>query len=244
MLSGQLLLETWERGVRQHPVDRALTMLAGSFPGTAGDTMADWSVGTRDAALLHARRQAFGSRLHSMADCPACGEQLEFVVDVADLLVKPTAIETEPFSALTCEGYVLEFRLPTSKDLGAIVGVADATAGRRQIIERCVRCAAKDSLPVRTAELPDAVLELLAARIAERDPQAELQLDLTCPSCGEQWQSLFDIEEFFWTEICVQAKRLLREVHSLARAYGWGERDILSMTGARRHMYLEMVSDG
>jgi len=51
----------------------------------------------------------------------------------------------------------------------------------------------------------------------------------------------FDIASFFWAEICVQAKRLLREVHTLARAYGWREMDILSMSPARRQFYLEMV---
>jgi len=53
---------------------------------------------------------------------------------------------------------------------------------------------------------------------------------------------MFDIVSFFWSEICVQAKRLLREVHILARAYGWREADILSMSAARRQLYLEMVT--
>ncbi len=53
---------------------------------------------------------------------------------------------------------------------------------------------------------------------------------------------MFDVVSFFWSEICVQAKRLLREVHTLARAYGWREADILNMSTARRQFYLEMVT--
>jgi hypothetical protein len=53
---------------------------------------------------------------------------------------------------------------------------------------------------------------------------------------------MFDIGAFLWEEIAAQARRLLREVHTLARAYGWREADILVMSAARRQAYLEMVS--
>ena len=41
---------------------------------------------------------------------------------------------------------------------------------------------------------------------------------------------------------CIAAKRLLGEVHQLARAYGWPEATILAMSSRRRHFYLELVS--
>jgi hypothetical protein len=66
-------------------------------------------------------------------------------------------------------------------------------------------------------------------------------LDFTCPGCNYQWQSLFDITAFFWQEIAAFVKRLLREVHTLAKAYGWREADILAMSHQRRQFYLEMV---
>jgi len=36
-------------------------------------------------------------------------------------------------------------------------------------------------------------------------------------------------------------RRLLVEVHALASAYGWSEQEILSLSDARRRLYLEMV---
>ena len=78
--------------------------------------------------------------------------------------------------------------------------------------------------------------------MAECDPQAEVLIDMECPDCGHRWQMLFDIAAFLWTEIAVAAKRLLREVHTLARAYGWREADILSLSAARRQFYIEMVT--
>ena len=87
--------------------------------------------------------------------------------------------------------------------------------------------------------LPETVITVLAKYMVECDPQAEVQLDLSCPACGYCWKMMFDIVSFFWSEICAQARRLLREVHTLARAYGWREADILSLSTARRHFYLE-----
>jgi hypothetical protein len=52
---------------------------------------------------------------------------------------------------------------------------------------------------------------------------------------------MFDIVSFLWTEIAAEAKRLLREVHILASAYGWREADIFSLSPLRRQFYLEAV---
>jgi hypothetical protein len=75
----------------------------------------------------------------------------------------------------------------------------------------------------------------------EADPLAAIQLALSCPECGYQWQATFDIESFFWSEINAWANRTLHEVHALASRYGWCERDILAMSPWRRQAYLNMV---
>jgi hypothetical protein len=77
--------------------------------------------------------------------------------------------------------------------------------------------------------------------LAEADPLADVQLAVSCPSCGTRQQVSFDILSFFWTEIEAWAWRILREVHTLASAYGWHEHDILALSPRRRQSYLEMV---
>ena len=52
---------------------------------------------------------------------------------------------------------------------------------------------------------------------------------------------MFDIVSFFWAEIDAWARRVLREVNVLARAYGWRESDILALSPVRRQIYLSMV---
>ena len=85
------------------------------------------------------------------------------------------------------------------------------------------------------------MLAALAAEMSARDPQAEVLLDLTCPGVRREWQAVFDIAAYFWAELAAEAKRLLREVDALARAYGWREADILALSPRRRQAYLELV---
>jgi hypothetical protein len=77
--------------------------------------------------------------------------------------------------------------------------------------------------------------------MAASDPVAEVLLDLRCPLCAHSWQALFDIASFLWMEISAHARRLLREVDALARAYGWGEAEILGLSATRRQAYLELI---
>src|SRR2546428_2594003 len=88
-LSAQELLLIWEVGLRQHPVDRALTILALALPKAPRAELLALSVGQRDAHLLAVREGTFGAQLAGFAECLACQERLEFVLDVADILAMP-----------------------------------------------------------------------------------------------------------------------------------------------------------
>ena len=257
-LSAQELLLIWEVGLRQHPLDRALTILALALPKAPRDELLALSVGQRDAHLLAVRERTFGEQLAGFAECSACQERLEFVLDVADMYLVPETEDgtrgmqesvgaslwaaTAQVHELTIEGYALRFRLPNSLDLAQVVRCGDVAAARTLLVQCCVLQASQDDGAVAVAALPETVLTTLVESMGQYDPQAEVQLNLSCPACGESWSVMFDIISFFWSEICVQAKRLLRVVHTLARAYGWREADILSMSAARRQLYLEMVT--
>src|SRR5438270_9970365 len=88
-LMRQELLRVWEVGLGQHPLDRALTILLAAYPEGSRDTLALLSVGQRDACLFAVREQTFGSRLIGLGTCPACQEQVEFVLDTADMQFVP-----------------------------------------------------------------------------------------------------------------------------------------------------------
>ena len=236
------LLQVWEWGVDQHPVDRALTLLAVACPEMTRDELASLSIGQRDGLLLTLRELAFGPRVDGFAKCPGCRERLEFTVNVADLRTADSAEPTEAELTLAVEGFDVQFRLPNSLDLAAVAHCDDVGAARDLLAQRCVLHARQGEADIAVEALPETVIMALAAHVVERDPLSEVQLNLHCPECGHGWPMLLDIVSFFWAEISAQAKRLLHEVHTLARAYGWREADILAMSARRRQLYLEMVT--
>jgi hypothetical protein len=254
-LSTPELLEAWERGLNRSSLERALLLLSAAT-GVSLASLARLSIGQRDAWLLRLRESAFGSELSVLAECPACHERLEMTFNVADLHVAgerasplnssqeiALAGDAPPeIFSLTVEEYEISFRLPDSRDLLALARYADTGEARRALLSRCLLKATRGGADVSFEQLPEAVLTAIEERTAEMDPQADVRLVLSCTQCAGRWEEIFDINSFFWTEINAWATRILGEVHTLARAYGWRERDILEMSAWRREFYLNMVA--
>ena len=236
-LSVQELLSVWERGLAAGPSERALGILAAACPESPPADLARVSVGRRDGRLMTVREWAFGPDLAVLADCPRCHQPLETMLRVGDLRVTDDAADE---SSLTVGRYAVRCRPPNTNDLLACEG-QDAVAIRRRLFELCVVEAARDAEPVFAGDLPDDVVREVVERIGALDPQADTRINLSCPDCHYGWSEVFDVVSFFWTEIDAWARRLLRDVNVLARAYGWREQDILSMSTVRRQLYLAMA---
>lgn len=217
-------------------------MLSATFPGKSLEDLAALPIGLRDAYLLTLREATIGPKLDGFTECPQCGERLEFQLSISDIRVidptQPLAMEHQ----FHTEGFEIQFRVPNSWDLAAIVPYKETQKADAILLERCVLKATHRGRSVQVEDLPEAIQIQLTEQMAEADPQAELWLNLQCAACGHEWRSLFDIVSFFWTELNSQAKRLVREVHTLAHCYGWREADILAMTTKRRQMYLDLVA--
>jgi hypothetical protein len=247
-LSAPELLRVWEWGLAQPAAQRALALLAAACPHSSHDALAKLCIGQRDARLLTLREWAFGPQLVSLASCPGCGERLELSFSVSDIRVADGSdplpdreAECEPLS-LSVGGYEVCFRLPNSLDLAAIEGSQDIAATRHLLLERCLVAAERDGQAAVLDQLPAEVTEAVVARMDEADPQANVQLALSCSMCGHVWQATFDIVSFFWSEINAWAYRTLHQVHRLASAYGWREADILALSPWRRQFYLDLVN--
>jgi hypothetical protein len=141
--------------------------------------------------------------------------------------------------SITVAGH--QFRLPTSRDAARITSAADAETAARLLLESCRVSAEKAQDPSIGAQLTDAQFEEVEMRMAEADPMANIRLVFSCETCDQRWEQAFDIDEFLWEEISALAVRLLRDVHVLARAYAWPEKEILAMSDSRREAYLAMV---
>jgi hypothetical protein len=237
------LLQAWEGGLGRSPTTRALGLLATTAPGTPVEELARLPIGARDVGLLRLRSALFGDLVEAVCDCPSCGEWLEVSFDLRDLPSDDAAVpgdDAGPARRLTLDGQQVEARPPSSLDLLAAAGEADLPAARRALLRRCLTAAGRagggsaDPLP---AELAEA----LAPQLEALDPLARVELELGCAGCGHGWTAVFDIAGFLWTELDAWAARIVREVHTLARAYGWREADILAMSPRRRQTYLELV---
>ncbi len=246
-LTAPQLMELWERGLRRPAVERALLLLEAACPDMTREKLAALSLGQRDVLLFELREHTLGDTLKGTTECAHCGERLEFTLDTTQLVPRETPFSAEPSPVPSMfefseDGFLVIFRALNTADLAAAARTRDSRAARLVLAARCVAEAKRAHSRVAVEDLPDEVLGRLSRHLAECDPAAEILLDLRCPACSRQSEPLFDIASFFWTEITSLAERLLREVHVLARAYGWRELDILSMSAARRHYYLDLVS--
>jgi hypothetical protein len=230
-------LNVWERGEPERAGRRALTLLASAAPDSTGD-LAAVPVGRRDRWLLDLREGLFGRGFSGLTACPACGEEVELTFDVSEVRRDPPSADRGQVQA---GGVDLHFRLPTSGDIVAIESAADVRTARAALLGRCFEAARRDGAPIPFEAIPATAVEAAIARMRELDPQADVALDVACPACAHAWSESFDIVTFLWSELSAWARRTLGEVHLLASAYGWTEADILQLSAARRHVYLEML---
>jgi hypothetical protein len=244
------VLNLRESGQHLSSVERALLVLSAASPEMPRQQLAALSVGERDARLLGIRERTFGSILDVFTICPSCQQELELSLTTTRLRFSAPDDRQDAggeFSAAIGD-LTVQYRLPDSTDLQAVAVCENVETAQRLLLDRCVLDIQGDagqqeqSIGKNGASYAPAFVAALAGQMAERDPQAEVLLNLQCAACKHQWQSLFDIATFFWAELETHAKRLLNEIYILARAYHWREQDILALTPVRRRWYLEMAT--
>jgi len=233
------LLLVWEQAERRSPAERALALLAAACPELPDDACAALPLGWREARLFGLYQETFGSELELVTPCPQCGETLEIEIPIDGLATAPREIEPVDVEE---DGLRLSLRPLNSADLAAAAACADAPAARRLLATRSVLAAFRNCVEVDPSELTAEEMDIVSRALAGLDPRAEVLLDFACPGCGHRWQSLLDAADCLWHAIDAAARRLLREVHALARAYHWREADILAMSARRRRRYLEILA--
>jgi hypothetical protein len=239
--SGPELLDAWEAGLAAGDAERALLLHALARPCIDTSRLLSTPVGSRDADLLTLRALLFGELAQVRLRCAGCAEDLEFALDLRQLLTSdgPTEDADEPIEVALGE-WTVRFRLPTPADLLAVGQPAPAEA-RNLLMERCVVTVTRDAQPASAADLPAEVQENLAEAVAQADPDADLRLDAPCPACGHHTSAVVDAASFLWAELDAWARGILAEVHLLASTYGWTEPEVLALSPRRRRHYLELA---
>jgi hypothetical protein len=223
------ILALWEHGVGLDRWAREDSLL-----GAFGSPPAD--LGARNAALLRLRGSLFGQAWPLCSRCPACGADCEFVADCIALADQLSAGAAPPASAhVDCCGRSIVLRAPTVDDLREIAALPDAQSAARALLQRCL--ADGETLD----ELDDQAMADLSAQIERIHPGAVVSFALHCPHCAQGWSAAIDVGGAVWRELQRAAERALIEIDALARAYGWSERDVLSLSPVRRAAYLQLA---
>jgi hypothetical protein len=240
MLSATEILKIWEVGQSQLPAERALALLSVCCPKTTRGELEQMNIGKRDALLLSFRERLFGPHFSGIARCPECNSDLEIGFHSSEVRTAVSPETTGPFE-FTFGDFEFTCRLPNSADLIAVIRQVKSTSVSDALFDRCLLEKRHEGREVASNSLPGEVVEAIVNEMARRDPQADIRFALSCPDCAHQWEAIFDIVSFAWNEISAWAGRLMRQVHTLALAYGWREIDILTMSSWRRQAYLEML---
>ncbi|MDB6084918.1 MAG: hypothetical protein JWN43_2799 [Gammaproteobacteria bacterium] len=226
------VLALWERGASRHALDRSALMCAWARPDLPVDAIADLPLGEITVILLRTRAACFGEQIRGHVDCEDCGQRLELTVSVGELLQPTAGSASREVSAAG-----IRCRVPCLRDLAAVASEGDVEHAARQMLARLLDNGG-DDIPA----MSEMTVREIEDALEKADPNADLAFEVRCDVCGHLGVAQLDAGELLWDEIDVRARGLLAEVHLLARAYGWTEREILGLSAKRRASYLSMVS--
>jgi hypothetical protein len=226
------VLALWEAGS---------TPLALLEAGAVGErsALAQLPIGERDSALIALGRELFGTAIEATILCPHCGETAELTLDSDDLL----AIRSVPGPVqVVVDEWQVAARAVDSNDLSAIAGLDDPEVAARQLVIQAVTACSRAGIACDPRTLPDPVIAAIDQALAAIDPLSSIEFTLDCPQCALTFPALFDPACHLAESIAVAARRLLSEVATLVRAFGWHEHDILAMSSKRRAVYFELAT--
>jgi hypothetical protein len=254
-LTGEALLAAWEAAAQLPELLRPLALLAAADPAGSAFLSA-LPLAKRDLNLVRLHTMSFSPDLAVFGTCPDCGERLEFALPADEVAASLSApADARPVEWIE-DGRAFRLRPVTTDDLVAVAGVPDPDAAQDLLLALCLAGPGPeaqgrdtrgdvrpgDEEPGVEGPDPEVLSTEAPERFEELNADAEIQCALDCPACGGHHVHDLDIARFVWREVAVAASRLLAEVHVLASAYGWPERDILRLTPHRRAAYVELVA--
>ena len=244
-LTGEMMLEAWERGLGASRQDAALAVLALAQPERTADEWARLPLGERNAKLLELRAASLGRRLDGFMHCENCGAKLQFTLDALELARGLRAqIGAPARSVAGCR-----LRPANTLDLLAAARAGGEAEARATLIARTLRLddwASDDDGDVSAARSwldrqPPEIVDSLTQAFDSVNAAAEIRIQFRCADCGGDAAVDVDAANFLLDELSRAIRQLLEDVHDLARSYGWSEHAILAMSAARRSAHLELL---
>jgi hypothetical protein len=231
------LVAVWERaaGLPIAERDRELLMLDA---GADRDVDA-WTLGRRDAAFARIFRTLYGELLEATIRCSACDALLEFETTIGALFDASADDVREPGPfCIRHDGYELTLAPLCAGNLARLP--RSPAQAVESVLRRCIIAARRGDRAVDVGGLPAAVRAAVSAALRAADPRGETLIALAC-ECGAENSVVFEMGTFLFDALDRSAAQSLADVHVLASAYGWTERDIFALPERRRRRYLELL---
>ena len=190
----------------------------------------------RDLVLAAVYERAFGDRIESTLTCTRCAQPFDIYFSLRRL-IESTHAENggRPWKSLSDGGFETSdgvfVRLPTGKDELELTGLA-APEVESRLLQRC--------LSESSWQKTDAEFEALLEQVA---PLLHLVLIARCVECNHAHEVQFDIQSYVLGAILAERRRLLFEIHRLARAYSWTLDEILSLRRSDRRQMVELIEN-
>ena len=179
-------------------------------------------------------RRYFGEQIDSTVSCQNCNASFELSFALPKLMATlenelPTKVTGPDRVGLYTLADGRRFRLPTVGDRYSIIGLEP----ERAVTALLQRCLVEGDPKQNPEELEMAMDEVGTV--------LDLDLDATCPECGASQTVRFNIQTYLLVALKHEQQFLNREVHHIARAYGWGYQEILNLTREERRAFVRLI---
>ncbi|MEP1013379.1 MAG: hypothetical protein ABJM90_00530 [Paracoccaceae bacterium] len=229
-VSDDMILNAWERGVSEHQLDRALTLLMLAHSDVSRSDLASLSIADRDKRLFELTGRMFGPSLDLAAICPECDAETALAFDVAAAAGVSSTIDADRYVQIGDQS--VHYRLPNSHDLAHALTIGSREKARTTLLKSIVD----------HDDPPEALLQSVDRDLRENAGLEVLTIGHACTECGHEQTTAFDIVDYLWRHVVAYGHRLMFDIHQLAQAYGWLTADILALSPARRAAHIAMVS--
>lgn len=198
-------------------------------PGTARSL----PVSDRDRLLAALYRMLFGDHIEADTACTRCGEAFSLRFTLTSLVDAQRARHPDGVSGPDAAGCFhldgVVFRLPSTADLDTVLTTAPGERSGALLRAVVVAGAATGR-----EEAIEAAMEALG-------PTLDVELDSVCPHCASHQRPRFAIAAFLERRLTGERRFLVREMHRIARAYGWSYETILGIPRNDRQAFVRLI---
>jgi hypothetical protein len=200
-----------------------------------------WQLSRRLQQLLAIAIQTRGYRLLLQSRCgnDACLEMIEIPLDLR--MFGQTS--SDQSVDITIDDDTVRLRLPTGHDQRRWYARGEAVDAAIMAAELILSI--NGGRPADDWCIPPAWIEIIGEQLESLDELTVLQLNTNCPACGQMLALELDLEQRLLTELAICQRNMLNEIHLLASAYHWREKDIFDLSPSRRTYYIaQLERDG